>query len=119
MPRQKNLLSPLASYNPIFSIASMSKDDLQTEDYKNPDWAGFSNGQVLFRGAGQTPSSKILASDEGAKMSYYMEDVEIKSLVTPGINRGNTSNTDIRFTLIEPYSMGMLLQNLVTTSHKA
>jgi len=119
MPRQKNLLSPLASYNAIFSIASMSKDDLQTEDYKNPDWAGFSNGQVLFRGAGQTPSSKILASDEGAKMSYYMEDVEIKSLVTPGINRGNTSNTDIRFTLIEPYSMGMLLQNLVTTSQQA
>lgn len=119
MPRQKNLLSPLASYNAIFSIASMSKDDLQSEEYKNPDWAGFNNGQVLFRGAGQTPSSKVLASDEGAPMSYYMEDVEIKSLVTPGINRGNTSNTDIRFTLIEPYSMGMLLQNLVTTAQEA
>lgn len=54
------------------------------------------------------------ASNEGAgHAEYYIEDLEIDAVIAPNPNTSVAMGTTIRFTVIEPYSMGNFIEAVI------
>ena len=98
-----NALFDYASYTYNISIGI-----LPDSFYHNPDTT-YRAGQkfpLLLKSANAEPDNR--ASTAYGKFDFYVDDLKLQQQI--GYEEGhNTSVTDIEFTVIEPYSMGMLL----------
>ena len=108
----KNPLSGFASYNCIFTLGVLSNTDLA-----HPDATYRINGPniVILRSGGTGSTGQVKTTIEkqaGITGEYYIDDVEIESLITPSQRTKQTNATSLTFTVHEPYSMGIFLQSL-------
>jgi hypothetical protein len=109
----ENVKLPLP--NPLFDYASytynISIGILSDEFYHFPDKT-YRIGKkfpLLLKSANADPDNR--ANTPYGKFDFYIDDLKILSTI--GFEEGNNTNaTNIEFTVIEPYSMGMLLLSI-------
>ena len=109
--RLPNPLRNLSSHNYIITMASLTR--LQTNSpnatYRS---SGFSNG-VIFSSAGGNYTKRTTTATEdifGPHGEYFIEDLEVDSLITHNQTTGPTNSTNFTFKIIEPYSMGQFIE---------
>jgi hypothetical protein len=108
---QKNPLTKFASYNNIFTFGAISKSS-----FNSPDTTYRRNGpDVIILESGGSGNRQVrtqLEKAAGITGEYFIDDVEIKCLVSPTSRTKQTNATNITFRVMEPYSMGLFLQTL-------
>jgi len=107
----ENPLSGFASYNCIFTLGVLTNTELA-----HPDSTYRVNGPstVVLRSGG-TGNNQVKTSIEkqlNITTEYYIDDVEIESIIAPSQKTKQTNATNLTFSVHEPYSMGMFLQTL-------
>jgi hypothetical protein len=120
--RLPNPLRNFNSYNYIFTLGI-----LDASQYNNPD--SYRNGAdfkyfVVKSGGGLRTtgySSRVKTESElpDKDAEYFIDDVELKSIIAPNTNTGTSMGTNVEFTVVEPYSMGKFIEALLVASQKA
>lgn len=102
-----NDLRVFSSYNYIFTLSCLTVDEINKPDVtyrqNKPEII------ILQSGGGVPPQS-------GKHREYFIDNVEISSLIAPTVQTRQTNATKITFDIIEPYSMGMFLETLQLTA---
>jgi hypothetical protein len=111
----ENPLGSFASFNCLFTLSAMTKEEINNPDgtYK----AGNRIGQVIFSSASREPSNRV--PTEAGQFEYYIDNVEIKALMSFNPRTENTNAQMFNFEIVEPYSMGTLLQSLQLAAEEA
>lgn len=110
---QENPLSKYASYNCIFTLGVLSKFELH-----NPELTYRRTGKpsiVILRSGGTGSTGQVRTTlDKAAGMTgeYFIDDVEVDTIIAPNPSSKQTNATNISFSVLEPYSMGLFLQSL-------
>ena len=126
--------NPLRNYNGVNYIITLGI--LSAKEYNNPETyrkIGFKNHiiqssggnlgkryQVFDEHAGNVagvPQLGHLGSQTHAE--YYIDDIELDSIVAPNQNTRMTLGTSLSFTVTEPYSMGNFIQAIKGSSSVA
>ena len=111
-----NPLEQFASFNYIFTLGCVDNYELAFPDltYRRKDPAIV----VLRSGGGPTPGSET-AYETSGKTEYFIDDVEIETIVAGNPGSRSTNATSINFKVSEPYSMGLFLQALQVSAIRA
>jgi len=108
--KQENMLNPFSSYNYIFTLGCLTDFELnfpdQTYRYNDPLITIIKSG-----GGGPLRGSKTIYEING-KTEYFIDDVEIETIIAPNPKTRGTNAVSINFKVQEPYSMGLFLQAL-------
>lgn len=116
--RVENPLRYHNHYNYIITLGILDSSQLS-----DPASYRSSNGfkQILLRSGGGSPdggyNNRIRTSHEGNENAeYYIDDIDIGAVVAPNPNTGAAQGTSITFKIIEPYSMGKLIEAMLVGS---
>ena len=113
---KRNVLEKFASYNSIFTISALTSEQINFPEsatsYKNNQL-----GQIILRSAAGKPDNRVMtaytsAANPTGKYDFYIDNIEIGSLITYDKRTKGTNSTNISFEIFEPYSLGMFLQTL-------
>jgi|TARA_R110002124_G_scaffold85363_2_gene221461 hypothetical protein len=111
-----NDLEQFASFTYSFTLGCLSENELQFPDQtyrrKEPEVI------ILRSGGGPTPGSSTLYESAG-KVEYFIDDVEIETIIAGNEGTRATNATSISFKVTEPYSMGLFLQALQVAAKRA
>lgn len=111
-----NPLSIFSSYSCVISLYVLTKEELA-----NPDLYRKTDPKYLIARTGGlgTDGDNVVATlferNLGKKVEYFLDDLEIDSIISQTVETRQTNATIIRFKLLEPYSMGVFLQALQFT----
>jgi hypothetical protein len=109
---QENPLSKYASYNCIFTFGALSTYEVNFPDFTYRR-TGKSNNVVLRSGgAGSSHTQTLYEKQLGIKGEYFIDNVEVDTIIAPNRRTKQTNATGISFEVLEPYSMGLFLQAL-------
>jgi hypothetical protein len=102
-----NPLEQYASFSPLWTFACL--DQVQ---YNNPASYRTEGGlkNIIFSSAGRFDAGRVNTS-AGAP-EFFIDDVQISSVISPTPSTGNSLATKITFKIFEPYSMGLFLQSM-------
>lgn len=111
-PPFSNVLHNYASYSYIFTLSAIDQYRLNypNETYKQGDL-----GQIILKSGSGRPNERVFIDGIGL-LEFYIDDVNIKSVISFDRTTGNTNATGISFKIIEPYSMGMFFHALQTSA---
>ena len=110
-----NILTGAMSYVPLWTFAALT-----TEQVNNPDlYRGqpVSSTSVVFSSAGRFDALRI--NTHFGAPEYYINNVQIDSLIGPNPKTQNASAHTFKFEILEPYSMGLFLQSLQAAAKNA
>ncbi len=112
-PPFPNELRDFASYNYIFSFGCLNNFEINFPDitYRRSD-----PSILILKSGGGAGSGARTYAETGGKTEYYIDDVEINTIVGANPKTGQSNAVQISFTVTEPYSMGMFLQALQVAS---
>ena len=118
--RQRNPLSVFSSYSSIISLFVLTKEELANPDAYRQSEPEFLIARTGGLGAdGDNIAPTIFEENLGIRVEYFLDDLEVESLLAQTAATRQTNATLIRFTLKEPYSMGMFLKALQFTVQRA
>ena len=116
--------NPLRSYNGVNYIITLGV--LSAEEYNNPDAyrgvGSFKNYIIQSAGGNLNKRYQVFDEHEGnvkgnhhidakeTHAEYYIDDIELDSVVAPNENTRMTLGTSLTFNVTEPYSMGNFIQ---------
>lgn len=103
-------------YNYVITLGVLSKAQNNAPDsYKNRDF-----DRVILRSGGGDYDKRQRAYSEGnADAEYFIENLEIDSVVAPNANTGVSLGTSLSFDVIEPLSMGHFTEALINAARDA
>lgn len=112
----KNPLEQFSSFNSIFTFSCLNDKKVNFPDAADSYKAG-NLGSIIFRSGGGYPENRVStaytsAANPGGKFEYYIDNVEIESIMSFNKKSKGTNSTNISFTVFEPYSMGLFLQSM-------
>ncbi len=113
-----NNLRNYSSFNYIIGLYALTNEELNNPDesyrVKKPKYA------ILQSGGGLEESKVITAYEsKGKKVEYYINGLEIETIIAPTRKKGSTNAVGFRLEIQEPYSMGLFLQTLQLASYQA
>lgn len=113
-PPYANILGNYASYNYIFTLSCISDDSLNNpgETYKKGNL-----GQLILK-SGSTDSKNRVSIEGFGSFEFYIEDIEIDSVIGFQNTSGNTNACSLAFKIIEPYSTGMFFHAIQAASNQ-
>ena len=107
VPRITNPLHKYESVNAVFTLAALTLDEVNFPDTtimaRAPEF-------IVAKSAGGSARETNLM--KGGKLEFYIDNVEINALVHSNSATGHTQATTVSFTVHEPFSLGLFLQNL-------
>lgn len=68
---------------------------------------------VCAQTAGLETKSTTLFDKAGFTLEYHMQNLEIEAAVSTGMTNKHSQATNINFEVVEPFSMGLFVQNLI------
>lgn len=113
---QTNTLERFVSFNCIFTLSCIS--DRQVNFPDAPDSYKSGNlGEIILRGGSGLPDNRVPTaytseSNPTGKFEYYIDNVQIESVMSYNKRSKGTNATNITFDIYEPYSMGIFLQSM-------
>lgn len=109
--RLPNPLRNYASFNYVISIGilSRSQNNSPNSTYRS---SGLSK-VILSSGGGNYTKRQTTATEDtfGPHGEYYIEDLEVDTLISHNPLTGAANATNFNFKIIEPYSMGQFLES--------
>ena len=114
---QPNPLEEYASYNNIFTLGALTPEEVNF-----PERTYRRNGPTIniLRSGGGLGSNKVTTAFESqGRVEYFIDNLDIDSIITPRPGTGTTNATIINFEVVEPYSMGLFLQSLMEAALNA
>lgn len=98
-----NPLNAYATYDYILTLACLSKDEVS-----NPDSTYMSIGPktIICKSAGISPSNRV--NTAYGQFEFYFENLQLE--VATQLDQNLTSNYDMSFTVLEPYSIGLFFE---------
>lgn len=110
-PPFPNVLHNYASYNYIFTLSVLDPASINfpSETYKKGKY-----GPILLKSGSGNPENRV--NTAFGKFDFYMDNLQISSVINLDRDTGNTNATNIRFRITEPYSMGLFFQSLQTAA---
>ena len=116
----ENVLKRFASFNYNITLACLSTNELNFPEstYRN---GGTPEVTVLRSGGEGSGTTKALIADETstAKLEYFIDEVEMQSIIAPTSQTRTSNATSFSFKVNEPYSMGLFLQSMMVAALKA
>jgi hypothetical protein len=99
-----NILHSYATYNYIFTLSC-----LDANSYNFPATSYFAGklGPIILKSGSGSPDNRIKLP--GGKWDYFIDSLTLTGQYGFEKGTGNTNSTNIEFTVIEPYSMGMFM----------
>jgi hypothetical protein len=114
--KMPNELDQFASYSYIFTLGVLTPFEV------NYPAATYRNREPIFTilrsGGGKTTSGRTVYDKEG-KTEYFIEDIDIDTIITATDRTRLTNATALSFKVLEPYSMGNFLQALQVSALQA
>lgn len=114
-----NSLDQYASYNYEITLGCLTAFEVNLPDFTYRRREPFVT--ILRSSGGDTRGSRLLF-ETGGKTEYFIDDLEIESIIAPTNSTRLTSAHSINFSIMEPYSMGNFLEALqiaaLTAGHK-
>tara|TARA_A100001015_G_scaffold157008_1_gene174203 strand:+ start:544 stop:3324 length:2781 start_codon:yes stop_codon:yes gene_type:complete len=129
--RRPNGLDKYVSKNYLWTLAALSNDEynfphkyykrngpradqtvIKMGGFPQPSYQGPMSG-------GQRPFTELELKNNKANLEYYIDNVDIQSVVAPNKSTRVTTAFAIEFEVMEPYSMGQFLQHLQLCAMKA
>lgn len=108
--RLPNPLRNFSSYNYIITLGILNRAQSNSPNitYRS---SGLSK-VILTSGGGNYDKRHTTATEDifGPHGEYFIEDLEIDSIITHNQTTGPTNSTGINFRVIEPYSMGQFIE---------
>lgn len=110
-----NELEDYASYNYVFTLSCLDDEEIAA-----PDDTYRKNGPkiILLRSGGGVDGVVTEPESQGS-VEYFIDNVEVDSIIAPNKKSRHTNATRIKFQVVEPYSMGIFLQELKVASKAA
>jgi hypothetical protein len=108
-----NPLEAFISANALFTLSSLSSDEVNfPEDSYRKGYLG----RIIFSSAGRFSEDRASTAfqpkdNPSGKYDYFVDNVEIDSLITALSETKGTNTLGISFEVTEPYSMGQFLQS--------
>lgn len=111
-----NPLEQFVSFSSIFTLSCLTK-----KQYNFPDavdsYKGNNLGKIILRSGGGQPSNRVStayssSANPDGKFEYYIDNVEIESIMSFNKNTRGSNSNSISFEVLEPYSMGIFLQSM-------
>ena len=115
--KQPNELRKFSSFNYIFTLACLTPSEINNPDLtyrKNPPAV-----QVIRSGGGVQGKALTAYETSSKQLEYFIDDVEIESIIVPTNSTRVSNATAINFKVYEPYSMGLFLQSLQVAAKAA
>lgn len=110
VPRIQNPLHKFESVNCIFTLAALTLDEVNFPDEtimkRPPEFI------VAKSAGGSSRESTLVKNEKDLKFEYYIDNVNIEAIIHSNSATGHTQGTNITFTVHEPFSLGLFLQNL-------
>lgn len=104
-----NPLRKFNTFNSVIELGALSISEINNSTYVSKGYAD----QMIVRNVGGKLERRVKTDFEGNQNAeYYIEDLEIKTLISPNARSGVAKSTKITFKVYEPYSMGQFLQAL-------
>ena len=110
-PPYNNILHNYASYNYIFTLSVIDKN---SNNFPESGYRTGNLGEIILRSASGLPEKRV--NTEYGKFDFFMDNVSFNSLISPTTSTGNSFATTAKFTVFEPYSMGMFYQAIETAA---
>ena len=110
----ENELEKFASVNHIFSLGTITTYESNFPD-KTYMRSGIKDKQLILKSDGTSQLKKPSTFGEntyGITTQYFIDDIEIKSIIAPNQKTRGSNAFGFSFKIHEPYSMGMLLQTM-------
>lgn len=117
LAKTDNELRIFSSFNYIFTLACLTPSEINNPDLtyrKNPPAV-----QVLRSGGGAQGKALTAFETSTKQLEYFIDDVEIESIIVPTNSTRVSNATAINFKVYEPYSMGLFLQSLQVAAKAA
>lgn len=113
----KNILHNFSTFNTIVSLSVLTPNEINSPDstYKvrNPQY-------LILRSGGSNQKVTTYYEDVlGIKLEYFIDNINIESLIMPNNQTANSNATSITFDVVEPYSMGLFLQTIAIAAKEA
>ena len=109
-----NVLHKYASHTAIFSIGALDAD---SKNYPGSSYMVGIMPPIICKSANADPGNRIKLAD-GKKYDFFIDDVSIDAAAAHTPKAGNTMTTNLTFTIVEPYSMGMFMQAVQTAAYQ-
>lgn len=110
-----NPLKEFNSFNYVITLGILSTTELNNPLLLRED--GFQKIIARTGGGKYEKRHRIPIENEiGGDAEYFIESLTTKGIIQPNQKTGVTLGTDMRFTVLEPYSMGNFIQSLVTAA---
>jgi hypothetical protein len=117
LDKQPNELRQYSSFNYVFTLACLTPSEINNPDLtyrKNPP------AVTILRSGGGAQGKALTAYEASDKqLEYFIDDVEIESIIVPTTATRVSNATGISFKVYEPYSMGLFLQSLQVAAKTA
>lgn len=104
----KNPLHQFASYSPMWTMACLTKDQFNNPKLYRENDAALT--QVVFSSGGRYDSQR--AQTASGVPEYFVNNFVMQSVIAASVKTGNSNAVKFSFEIIEPYSMGLLLQSM-------
>jgi len=112
------IANPLKEFNSSNYIITLGI--LSTTELNNPLILRDNDFQkIILRSGGgkyETRHRIPIENEIGGDAEYFIDSLSTKGIIQPNQKTGVTLGTDLRFTVIEPYSMGNFIQSLITAA---
>lgn len=126
----ENPLEQFSSYNALWTLAVLTPEQFNTPSTYRTSDLSFASDFTMNDQTGEIEESSIIFSSGGRGDQYrtktfygspefYLDNFTMKATVSASEKTGNSNAVMFEFTIIEPYSMGLLLTSLQTAAIKA
>lgn len=103
-----NPLHQFASYSPLWTLACLTKEQFNNPKLYRDNDAALT--QVVFSSGGRYDSQR--AKTASGVPEYFVNNFTMQSVIAASPKTGNSNAVKFSFEIIEPYSMGLLLQSM-------
>lgn len=104
----QNPLHQFASYSPLWTMACLTKEQFNNPKLYRENDAALT--QVVFSSGGRYDSQR--AKTASGVPEYFVNNFVMQSVIAASPKTGNSNAVKFSFEIIEPYSMGLLLQSM-------
>lgn len=111
-----NELEDFVSYNYIFTLSCLTDEEVAAPDetYRIADPT-----IVLLRSGGGADGVDIPPEADLGQVEYYIDNLEVNSIIAHNRKTKQSNATSISFNVVEPFSMGLFLQELRVAAQQA
>lgn len=107
-----NPLHNFASYTPLWTMACLTKEQFNNPKLYRGNDAALKG--IVFSSGGRFDEQR--ASTFSGIPEYFVNDFQMMSVISATPKTGNQNAVKFSFEIIEPYSMGLLLQSMQTAA---